>query len=483
MLFRRPISAVAEDALGTAPTTTAGSAGRRRFGRRLAVSAIATLTIVGLMSAPAAAATTPQRIVDVATGQLGGSACDPGYYNSCGINWCAEFARWVWKTAGVSDVGGLDSWAQSFKTYGKDRGLYHSRSGGYTPRAGDAIIFDWDHSSGDGHPIDHVAIVTSIDSNRVYTIGGNQGGGGSQNSHVTRSSYQRGNSDIDGYVTAAGVSGDGADDEPLLGYSVTGDSFADLVATKTDGSLVMYANNIIRDDGRPYDVGTEIGHGWGGDFDQVVNADVTGDGYTDLVARKTDGTLWLYPNNIERDNGKPYNTGTEIGHGWNGYDKLIGADVTGDGYTDLVARRPDGTLWLYANNIVRDNGKPYSAATQIGFSGWNFPDLIGADVTGDGYTDLIARKSDGTLLLYSNNIVRDNGKPYSAAPREIGHGWSDFTALVGADVTGDGYTDLVARKSDGTLLLYGNNIIRDNGTPFNAGEEIGHGWNDFNRIL
>lgn len=55
--------------------------------------------------------------------------------------------------------------------------------------------------------------------------------------------------------------------------------------------------------------------------------------------------------------------------------------------------------------------------------------------------------------------------------------------LIGADVTGDGYADLVARKRDGTLWLYPNNIERDNGTPYSLAEQIGNGWNIFNRIF
>ncbi|WP_249999015.1 CHAP domain-containing protein [Actinoplanes sp. M2I2] len=459
-----------------------------RTGRKLAVTALATLTAVGLVQTPALAAATPQGIVDVAAGQLGGKSCNPGYFGSCGKQWCAEFARWVWDRAGVADTGGLDAWAQSFKSYGTSRGLYHSRSSGYTPQPGDAVVFDWERSSGDDHPIDHVAIVTSTGGGRVYTIGGNQGGGGHLNSKVTRSSYQRSDVDIDGYVTAAGVSGGGVVDEPNLGYSVTGDSFADLIATKADGTMLMYSNNIIRDEGVPYSVSRQVGRGWGSDFNQVVMADATGDGYTDLVARKTDGTLWLYANNIERDNGDPYSVGRQIGHGWNGFDKLVGADVTGDGFTDLVARKPDGTLWLYPNNIVRDNGMPYSGGSkQIGFSGWNaFDTLIGADVTGDGFVDLVGRKADGTLTLYPNNIVRDNGLPYSGGSREIGSGWNEFTAVVGADVTGDGFTDMVVRKTDGTLWLYPNNIGRDNGVPYSSAtaEQIGFGgWNAFDRLL
>ncbi|WP_449560169.1 CHAP domain-containing protein [Micromonospora echinaurantiaca] len=97
----------------------------------------------------------------------------------------------MWRTAGVSYVSGLDSWAQSFKTYGIGRGLYHSRSSGYVPQPGDAIVFDWDHASGDDHPIDHVAIVTSATSTQVNTIGGNQGSSNNYSSTVSRASYSR----------------------------------------------------------------------------------------------------------------------------------------------------------------------------------------------------------------------------------------------------------------------------------------------------
>jgi hypothetical protein len=215
--------------------------------------------------------------------------------------------------------------------------------------------------------------------------------------------------------------------------------------------------------------------------DPGTGQSVTGDDYADLVGSKPDGTLWLYSNNIERDNGRPYSDNRQIGTSWNGYDLLLGADVTGDGYTDLVARKPDGTLWLYSNNIVRDDGVPFSAARQIGH-GWNgFDRLVAADATGDGYTDLVARKPDGTLWLYSNNIERDNGVPYSDN-RQIGSGWTGFDRILGADVTGDGFTDLIAGKPDGTLWLYSNNIVRDDGRPYSDNRQIGSGWNAFNRL-
>ncbi|GAB3842342.1 hypothetical protein GCM10029963_15230 [Micromonospora andamanensis] len=219
-----------------------------------------------------------------------------------------------------------------------------------------------------------------------------------------------------------------------------------------------------------------------------MHADVTGDGFADLVARKPDGTLWLYSNNFVRDDGDPYSTSAsrQIGSGWNNFNTIIGADVTGDGFADLVARKPDGTLWLYSNNFVRDDGDPYStsASRQIG-SGWNnFNTIIGADVTGDGFADLVARTTTGTLLLYSNNFVRDDGDPYStSASRQIGSGWNNFNTIIGADVTGDGFADLVARTTTGTLLLYSNNFVRDDGIPYSQYRQIGSGWNNFNILI
>ncbi|MFD4640845.1 FG-GAP-like repeat-containing protein [Lentzea sp. NPDC058436] len=452
--------------------------GLRRTARGVLSAALAVMAGTLLMAPPAQAAPSRDRIVQIATEELGGSACSPGYNNSCGMAWCAEFARWVWKKGGVSDLQGLDGWAQSFKTYGKNKGTYHSRSSGYTPQPGDAIVFDWDHDSGDDHPIDHVAIVTSASSTRVNTIGGNQG----NPSRVRRGSYQRSNGDIDGYISPVGVGdGGGGGEQPNGNHSITGDSFTDLVGRKPDGTIWMYTNNIIRDDGRPYHQGQEIGHGWNG-FDIVLTADVTGDGYTDLVARKpADGSMWLYANDGKED-GTPYGSGREIGLGWNMFDTIVGADVTGDGFAELLARKPDGSLWMYSNNIVRDNGKPYSQGQELGF-GWNmFDTLTAGDVTGDGFAEVLGRKPDGSLWMYANNIIRDNGRPYYQG-QELGLGWNMFDTIVAANVTGDGFSDLVARKPDGSLWMYANNILRDNGRPYYQGEELGMGWNMFNIIM
>jgi hypothetical protein len=88
------------------------------------------------------------------------------------------------------------------------------------------------------------------------------------------------------------------------------------------------------------------------------------------------------------------------------------------------------------------------------------------------------------MWLYGNNIIRDGGVPYNGGRREVGHGWGNFADVLPADVTGDGFTDLLAVDTDGKLWLYSNNIIRDDGVPFYGGRrEVGHGWNTYAKVL
>ncbi|GHE97147.1 hypothetical protein GCM10014715_61790 [Streptomyces spiralis] len=96
-------------------------------------------------------------------------------------------------------------------------------------------------------------------------------------------------------------------------------------------------------------------------------ADLTGDGKADLVARDGSGVLWLYKGTGSAS--APYAARTKIGGGWNTYNSLTSAgDLTGDGKADLVARDGSGVLWLYKG--TGSASAPYAARTKIG-GGWN----------------------------------------------------------------------------------------------------------------
>ncbi|MFI0797092.1 tachylectin-related carbohydrate-binding protein, partial [Micromonospora rubida] len=175
-------------------------------------------------------------------------------------------------------------------------------------------------------------------------------------------------------------------------------------------------------------------------------SDVSGDGYADLLATKPDGTLHYYSNNINTNpDNRPYTDGRQIGTGWNGFNRIMSGDITGDAHADLIATKPDGTLWYYGNNInTNPDNRPYGDGRQIG-TGWNqYNRLFLADVSGDGYADLLATKPDGTLHYYSNNInTNPDNRPYGDG-RQIGTGWNQYNRIMAGDVTGDAHADLVA---------------------------------------
>ena len=93
----------------------------------------------------------------------------------------------------------------------------------------------------------------------------------------------------------------------------------------------------------------------------------------------------------------------QIDTGWNMFDALAAdADFTTDGKADVVARKPDGSLWLYRGNGA--GGWASSEPIWLG-GGWNMLDKVVSpgDFSGDGKADLIGRKPNGDLCLYKGN--------------------------------------------------------------------------------
>ena len=139
-------------------------------------------------------------LITVLNGQLGNNNNDKKYGFSTDA-WCEQFATWSLKQVTVSGqtlyqylntYGPIDDNMASgmwpvFKS-GKSSNVTFEYSkaygGNYTPKAGDIIWYQWKGSSCRGSNgkwdkvtkcVDHVGIVTSSDSNYVYTIEGNTG--------------------------------------------------------------------------------------------------------------------------------------------------------------------------------------------------------------------------------------------------------------------------------------------------------------------
>ena len=104
------------------------------------------------------------------TNTLGGDA----FGTSCTGNggapeyWCADFALWVWSSAGVANVAGLTAAAGSFYVYGENNGTLSN-----TPAVGDAVVFDYQG----GGVADHVAIVTQVNADgTIVSVSGDWAG-------------------------------------------------------------------------------------------------------------------------------------------------------------------------------------------------------------------------------------------------------------------------------------------------------------------
>jgi FG-GAP-like repeat len=252
----------------------------------------------------------------------------------------------------------------------------------------------------------------------------------------------------------------------------SGDAKPDVLAVGSDGALLLYRTN-----GAGAFVpggGVQIGAGWAGFGSVVAPGDWTGDGKPDLMAVQTDGTLLLYRG--DGDGGFLTGTAERIGTGWAGFTALLTpGDWNGDGSNDLLARRSDGALILYRGNGKGGFISPYP---QVG-SGWQgFTAILGAgDWSGDGKPDLLARQADGALLLYRG----DGAGGFTSASQKVGSGWGGFTALFGGgDFSGDHKPDVLARKDDGTLLLYRGNGAGGFVSPY---PQVGSGWGSLTDLM
>ncbi|AZB10810.1 T9SS C-terminal target domain-containing protein [Chryseobacterium sp. G0162] len=233
---------------------------------------------------------------------------------------------------------------------------------------------------------------------------------------------------------------------------VTGDSFT--VALKTDGTLWAWGSNFWGQlgDGTTIDKLSPIQIGTATNWKSIS----AGSSSANMVALKTDGTLWAWGNNQYGQLGDGTTIGrnvpTKIGTATNWV--TIGS---GDVFTFAI--KSNGTLWAWGYNANGQLGDGTTTnrnvPTQIG-TGTNWKTVDG------GNTHTAAVKTDGTLWAWGSNYngkLGDGTTTNRVIPTQIGTAANWLNVSLGSYFT-------VATRTDGTLWAWGNNFfgVLGNGT-------------------
>jgi hypothetical protein len=307
-------------------------------------------------------------------------------------------------------------------------------------------------SLGDDPALDTDVTTTSAGNHEVLALGYNANGVLIQNSWGTNGTWNANNLTGYGRISWNVLNHDVFEADTISGlvnvadHSLDDDINNDIVARLGNGDLYYYPGNGAGAFGTPQQIGT----GFNDYRDILVTKDVNGDNHNDFIGRDNWGSVWLlYGNGSGGWSGSKQITVTGVD--FSSYQRLLApGDFNGDGRADLLGVDAGGYLNLFPGNGAGGFGAP---GTPIGH-GWSGLTAIytPGDFDGDKTPDLIARRSDGTLWLYPTDGLAGFHTPY-----QIGTGWGSLRVTAPGDLTGDGKSDLLAIFPSGALVIYPGN--------------------------
>ncbi|MGW6565721.1 VCBS repeat-containing protein [Streptomyces sp. NPDC054975] len=267
---------------------------------------------------------------------------------------------------------------------------------------------------------------------------------------------------------------------------LSGDGAPDLLAIDGSGNLRHYAASPRGDVGIHMPAGLDdkgiLGDGyWAGTSGPALLSHhgdwFPGDGVNDLMARLPDGKLYVFP-----------------GDGYGSFDTtdrveillppnapapatltqiVATGDITGDGLADAMAKAGD-QLWAFTGYT----GAAFTEARLFG-GGWSTSDIVGlADYSGDGVADLLRRTDDTT-----RGLLLRQGKPAATGGVDLGSLASAAASGAGQDIVygQGGWTRTSIPMIQGTADASGDGIpdlwavMADGTLRFYLGGRAAHG--------
>jgi hypothetical protein len=268
----------------------------------------------------------------------------------------------------------------------------------------------------------------------------------------------------------------------------TGDGKLDILARQADnGVLKVYPHSGSFNGTNTFQPAVNINFGWGG-FRWIGTGFVNADQKPDVIGIDGDGTMRVYPHSGAFNGTSTLTSSTVLGYGWNINDLVLFGDFTGDGFSDIVARRTGGNIaYLYQHNGALAGTSTYSSAVPLINGVANTVEMNMADVTKDGFPDIVFLEPASTLGVFS--FMDGPTDPETGFPTGwswvLGYGWNIMNAVTLSEVNGDGLVDVLGRRQNGDLYAYPHSGTWDpnNSTAtLTSPTYLGAGWNTNNVI-
>ncbi|MHC6592068.1 CAP domain-containing protein [Arthrobacter sp. C152] len=223
----------------------------------------------------------------------------------------------------------------------------------------------------------------------------------------------------------------------LAAAAITGP--ADLVSVNSSGQLLDRASTGVRS----YAAAKVIGSGFTG-AKEVFVTDWDRDGTYDVLTQWTNGNLTLHRGVATGGFQAPVTLGTG---GWDTLTLAVGGWCANNRMPQILALDGYGNLFLYPNKGTGDLAERATVATGISASR-----LSMVDYDADGFQDLLALKTDGSVQLYrgwGTTALRAETRPTVAT------GWTDVTGIRALrNVTGLNSTGVALRRANDVVQYW-----------------------------
>jgi len=187
-------------------------------------------------------------------------------------------------------------------------------------------------------------------------------------------------------------------------------------------------------------------------------ADLDIDGDDDLYVGKNDGKIEVFTNNNGTYTyaGLFQASGADIDVGLRA--NPVFADIDGDGDLDLYVGRSNGNIVIYTNNNGNFTGAGLLQVSGNALDVGNNAVPTFADIDGDGDLDLYVGESSGKIEVFTNNngVFTANGVLGLTDPFPLSQAVAGYAAPTFADIDGDGDLDLFVGSISGEIVTFSN---------------------------